>query len=112
MTATLGWFGDAWPSFVCYDSEWNLRENAHLPFPAGKKCIECRRVFEPGDAGERVIVGTIKGWATGFVHRECQLLAILGENAGPLEERRTAALRAWAQITKDAAAAKPAAAVA
>ena len=104
---TLGWFGDPWPSFVCYDEKWVLREASHVPFPAGKVCTECRLPFQHGDAGERIIVGTIAGWKMGHVHRECQLLAILGESTKTGRERRREAIATWAQITKDTPAVKP-----
>lgn len=104
---TLGWFGDPWPSFVCYDEKWVLREASHVQFPAGKRCTECRQVFQPGDAGERIIVGTIAGWRPGYVHRECQLLAILGECVKAGQERRREAISVWAKITADVPVAAP-----
>lgn len=107
---TLGWFGDPWPSFVCYDEQWNLRDASRVPFPAGKICTECRQAFQPGDQGERIIIGTIVGWRAGHVHRECQLLAILGECAKTGRERRQEALAEWAKVTKDVPAVKPPAA--
>lgn len=106
---TLGWFGDPWPSFVCYDAEWNLREPSRVAFPAGKLCTECRLPFQLGDQGERIIVGTIAGWKMGHVHRECQLLAILGECTKTGQERRREAIATWALITKDIPAVKPSA---
>ena len=64
-------------------------------------------VFQSGDAGERIIVGTIAGWRPGYAHRECQLLAILGECTKAGQERRREAISVWAKITADVPVAAP-----
>jgi hypothetical protein len=92
-----GWFGQPWPSEVCYDGD-QLREDRRKPFPAGESCGMCCEVFDEaaGDRGQAIpdSTGTI-----GHVHIECLVLEVLGPQGPPPAEadptRRARAMASW-----------------
>lgn len=91
MSSSLGWFGDPWPSYVCYDEDGNLRDSLHLPFPAGgSRCSGCGELIAPGDSGEMVVVSRTLRFVREYVHKECQLLAIIGGSFADLDPARGA----------------------
>jgi hypothetical protein len=73
-----GWFGEPWPSGVCfdYDDAGNamLRETMRKPFPAGEICPECETEFEAGDSGQAMPYGDV----VRHVHKECMLRIMVG----------------------------------
>lgn len=79
--ASWGWFGDPWPSGVCYDDDGRLREEMHKPFPAGETCLYCAEPFDEaaGDAGQAMPFQPASGPpAVRHVHKECLLREVLG----------------------------------
>lgn len=106
-----GWFGDPWPSGVCYDEAGNLREDMRKPFPAGEMCPECETELLAGiDSGQAMPYDkTIR-----HVHKECMLRIVLGplahleqrcqhfggkNNQTPGMTRRREALAVWDWVT-------------
>ena len=81
MVITGGWFGDPWPSGVCYDDDWRLREEQQRPFPVGEACLYCEEPFETGDSGQALpfLAGDGPPRIV-YVHKECQFREV----AGPL----------------------------
>ena len=81
--ANWGWFGEAWPSGVCYDDDDNLRADTRKPFPAGESCLYCTEPFseEAGDSGQAMPSMSADGEGRIIhVHKECQFMNV----AGPL----------------------------
>jgi len=79
-----GWFGEPWPSGVCYDDDGRLREEMRKPFPTGEICLYCDVCFDEaaGDAGQAMPVYTIEGGAeVRHGHRECMLRTAVGSLA-------------------------------
>ena len=76
-----GWFGEAWPSGVCYDDDGRLIEEMRKPFPAGERCLWCTEVFDEvaGDAGQ-ALPGP-DGGQVRHVHKECMLRQVAGSLA-------------------------------
>jgi len=71
-----GWFGEPWPSGVCYDDDDNLREDMRKPFPAGESCLYCDEPFseEAGDSGQAMPFGA----RVIHVHKECMFREVAG----------------------------------
>jgi hypothetical protein len=78
-----GWFGEPWPSYVCYDEKWRLIEEMRKPFPAGESCLLCGEPFDEaaGDSGQATPVQTTEGAQIRHVHKECQLMNVVGSLA-------------------------------
>lgn len=74
-----GWFGDPWPSGICYDEDGRLIEEMRKPFPEGESCLYCRVPFEPGDNGQAMphLSRLSEVWIR-HVHKECMLRSALG----------------------------------
>lgn len=75
----FGWFGEPWPSFVCYDENDRLLEELRKPFPAGEKCLLCDEPFDEaaGDSGKAMpFNGAVR-----HVHKECMLMDVVGSLA-------------------------------
>lgn len=71
-----GWFGEPWPSGICYDDDGRLLAGMRKPFPAGETCPECEEPILEGDSGRAMLYdGVIR-----HVHKECGLRI----GAGPL----------------------------
>lgn len=82
--ANFGWFGEPWPSGICYDDDGRLIEEMRKPFPAGESCLYCTEPFDPaaGDAGKAMPCGRADGTAEiRHVHKECMLREVLGSMA-------------------------------
>lgn len=75
--ANWGWFGDPWPSGVCYD-DGRLRDEMRKPFPAGETCLYCSEPFAEGDQGQAM--PSPRG-AIRHVHKECLLRMVTGSIA-------------------------------
>lgn len=84
----FGWFGEPWPSGVCYDDDGRLIEEMRKPFPVGEQCLYCNETFDEaaGDSGKAMPFHGIGGSRIVHVHKEC----MFREVAGPLAhlERR------------------------
>jgi hypothetical protein len=73
----FGWFGEPWPSVICYNDNGQLDEEMRKPFPIGESCLYCKHIFdeEAGDSGKAIpdVNGNIS-----HAHKECLLYEILG----------------------------------
>lgn len=74
--ACFGWFGEPWPSYVCYDEDDRLLEEMRTPFPAGESCLLCGEEFDEaaGDSGQAM--PSAEGIR--HVHKECQFMNVVG----------------------------------
>ena len=73
-----GWFGEPWPSGVCY-GDGRLIEEMRKPVPAGEKCIGCDEVIQPGDQGKTCGAIQLGGeLRPAHMHKECLLRDVLG----------------------------------
>jgi len=82
--ANWGWFGDPWPSGVCYDDDGRLLEEMRKPFPAGEKCLYCKELFDEdaGDSGQAMPFVPDGGSVTiTHVHKECMMRQATGSVA-------------------------------
>lgn len=106
-----GWFGEPWPSGICYGDDGRLLEEMRKPFPAGEKCLYCEELFDEaaGDSGQAMPLGRGDGLAVVVhLHKECLLRQVTGSVAC-LEghhrhetglSSRKEALAAWAWVQK------------
>jgi hypothetical protein len=107
--ANWGWFGEPWPSGVCYDEDDRLIEEMRKPFPTGESCLYCGESFDEaaGDSGQAMPLGRANGTASIIhVHKECMLREVTG-SVDCLEGRhrhetgqthRQEALAAWVWV--------------
>jgi len=107
--ANWGWFGDPWPSGVCYDEDGQLIEEMRKPFPTGESCLYCGEAFDEaaGDNGQAMpfAVSAVKARVI-HVHKECMLREVTGSVAcleghhrhETGQTRRQEALAAWAWV--------------
>lgn len=79
--ANWGWWGDPWPSFICFDEDWHLIEEMRKPFPAGESCLLCGEEFAEGDSGTATPAVTMEGGQVRHVHKECSLMNVVGSLA-------------------------------
>ena len=80
--ANWGWFGEPWPSGVCYDDDGRLLEEMRKPFPASESCLYCTEPFTDGDSGKATPYVRADGTsAPCHVHKECMLREVLGSMA-------------------------------
>ena len=117
-----GWFGQAWPSGICYDDHGRLIEEMRKPFPAGESCLYCDEVFDEaaGDSGQAMPCLTADGGSVRHVHKECLLRNVVGSiahlqgrcrcsggerSAGPGVTYRQDALAVWAWVQEHGTAA-------
>jgi hypothetical protein len=109
-----GWFGEPWPSFICYDEAGRLIAEMRKPFPAGEGCLYCGEPFDEaaGDSGQAMPF--MKAGGTGevrHVHKECMLREATGSVAcleghhrhDTGQTRRQEALAAWAWVQEHGA---------
>lgn len=110
--ANWGWFGEAWPSGVCFNDDDTLRADMRKPFPAGESCFYCGEAFseEAGDSGQAM---PFEGRAV-HVHKECMFREVAGglahhegrcrcrchggSTATPGMTRRQEALEVWRRM--------------
>jgi hypothetical protein len=76
--ANFGWFGEPWPSGVCYDDDGRLLEEMRKPFPAGERCPYCDELFQPGDSGTAMPFVGMAGTQIRHVHKECTFREVMG----------------------------------
>lgn len=80
-----GWFGEPWPSGICYDDDGRLRTEDRKDFPAGKSCFWCGVAFDEaaGDGGKALPHLGAAGDTMRIVHahRECLLRQVTGSLA-------------------------------
>jgi hypothetical protein len=106
--ANWGWFGEPWPSGVCYEDD-RLIEEMRKPFPAGESCLYCGEPFDEaaGDSGQAMPFGSGNGKARIIhVHKECMLREVTGSVAcleghhrhDTGQTRRQEALAAWTWV--------------
>lgn len=78
----FGWFGDPWPSYVCYDEGDRLIEEMHKPFPAGESCLLCGEEISEaaGDSGQAIpaMDGGDGAGSVRHAHKECLLMNVVG----------------------------------
>jgi hypothetical protein len=72
------WFGEPWPSGVCYDEDGRLREEYRVDFPAGKSCMWCEELFTEDDSGSLIPAVRSGGMTMEHIHKECGLRMTLG----------------------------------
>lgn len=120
--ANWGWFGEPWPSGVCYDDDGRLIEEMRKPFPAGESCLSCGEQFDQdaGDSG-RALPVALAGDRTAtirHVHKECQVRDVVGplahlerrcpchggEHGTPGMTARQEALAVWDWVRRNGAA--------
>ena len=74
--AAYGWFGDPWPSGICFDDDGRLLEEMRKPFPVGESCLLCGERFseEAGDSGKAMPsdAGIV------HAHKECLFMNVVG----------------------------------
>jgi hypothetical protein len=75
---SLGWFGEPWWSYVCYDEAGELLMQARVPFPEGESCMWCEEAFAAGDSGERRACFRREGPTVEHIHKECTLRMTVG----------------------------------
>jgi hypothetical protein len=72
-----GWFGEPWPSGICYDDDGRLIEEMRIEAPCGELCLFCDTPIVAGDQGTAMPhlgpTPTIR-----HVHKECILRMVLG----------------------------------
>ena len=79
-----GWFGEPWPSYICYAEDWRLIEEMRKPFPVGETCLYCEEKFDEaaGDSGQAMPFGKADGTAEiRHGHKECGFMNVLGSLA-------------------------------
>jgi hypothetical protein len=78
--AAFGWFGEPWPSYVCYSDDGHLLEETRKPFPAGESCLWCDEPFDEaaGDSGTAMPCTTTEGSSVRHVHKECAFMNVVG----------------------------------
>jgi hypothetical protein len=77
-----GWFGEPWPSGVCYDEDGRLLTEMRKDFPEGETCPWCEEVFQPGDQGQAMpFGGAVSGVTIRHQHKECLLRQVVGSLA-------------------------------
>jgi hypothetical protein len=97
----FGWFGEPWPSVICYDDDGNLNTGMHKAFPTGERCIYCEELFDEaaGDSGKAIPSpeGSIE-----HAHKECLLVTVVGSLGYGLDTPdstfRQNALEVWRQL--------------
>lgn len=76
---TWGWFGEPWPSGVCYTDGGRLRVEMHAATPVGEACTLCGTPIGDGHRGQALPHVDAGGNATvGHVHAECMLREATG----------------------------------
>ena len=104
-----GWFGEPWPSGICYGDDGRLLEEMRKPFPAGENCLYCEEPFNEaaGDSGQAMPLVKADGSPeVRHVHKECGLRSVTGSVAcleghhrhDTGQTRRQEALAAWAWV--------------
>jgi hypothetical protein len=96
--ASQGWWGEPWPSGICYDDDGRLIGEMQKPVPVGAECMGCGETIREGDRGK-----TCGGWPGGDGimrpaewHRECLMMTTVGSPASVAGmTRREEALAAW-----------------
>lgn len=81
--ANWGWFGQPWPSGICYGDDGRLLEEMRKSFPTGERCLYCDQVFDEvaGDSGQAMPLPLPlrpKAPQIRHVHMECLLRQVLG----------------------------------
>lgn len=77
-----GWFGEPWPSGVCYidDDDTVVREHMRIPAPVGQPCFYCEEAFADGDQGKAMPYAERPGEpvVAVYTHKECLLREVVG----------------------------------
>lgn len=78
--ANWGWFGEPWPSGVCYGENGELIAEMRKPFPAGESCLHCGEPFSEaaGDSGQAMPFAAAGDPQIVHVHKECMLREVIG----------------------------------
>ena len=82
----FGWFGDAWPSYVCYDDTGRELTEMNIPVPVGDSCFWCNEMFVQDDQGKAMPYHNGEATRIVYVHKECMLREVMGPLAH-LEKR-------------------------
>lgn len=73
-----GWWGEPWPSGVCYDDDGTLLENMRKLVPEGEKCFYCDEPIDSTHSGTSMPFHGTEGSRIVNVHKECMLRNVLG----------------------------------
>lgn len=73
----FGWFGEPWPSAICYDENDILNEAMRIPTPVGELCLGCAEAIEEGDRGKAMPMMGEHPRIT-YMHRECLFRNVVG----------------------------------
>lgn len=110
-----GWFGEPWPSGVCYDDDGRLIEEMRKPFPAGETCPFCEEPLdEAADDSGQAMPFHGETSAVRHIHKECMLRSVVGslahlrgqcschggDQGGPQVTARQDALAVWDWIAR------------
>ena len=107
--ANWGWFGQPWPSGICYDEDGRLLEEMRKPFPADESCLNCGELLDEAAGDNGQAMPFLHADATvriAHVHKECMLREVTGSvdclkghhrhETG--QSRRQEALATWAWV--------------
>ena len=111
--ANWGWFGQPWPSGICYDDGGHLIAGMRKPFPAGENCLHCDEPLDEaaGDSGQAMPYHAGTCTSIRHVHKECMMREVVGSvacleghhNHDTGQTRRQEALAAWAWVQQHGA---------
>lgn len=108
----FGWFGDPWPSGICYDQGHLLEEHRKTP-PVGEDCVLCDEPIAASQSGKAMPhLGADGATVIRHAHKECLLRSVIGppehldglcgcRGGGPAATARTfrqEALAVWERI--------------
>lgn len=75
----FGWFGEPWPSFICYDEENRLIAEMRKSFPAGESCLFCAEAFDEAASDSGTAMPSPEGIR--HAHKECLFMNVAGSLA-------------------------------
>lgn len=73
-----GWFGEPWPSGICYDDDDQLLTDMRKEHPTGENCMFCDEPIEAHHSGQAMPTLHNDGPQIRHVHKECSLRSVLG----------------------------------
>jgi hypothetical protein len=111
----FGWFGEPWPSGICYDDDGQLIADMRKPFPVGESCFQCGELLDEaaGDSGKAMPFTDATGCRIVHAHKECLFMDVAGplahlerrcrhfggdEHGTPGMTRREEAIEVWSRL--------------
>lgn len=80
--ANYGWFGEPWPSSICYLDNGELNTAMRLPVPAGETCLHCEETIDVVHSGKAMpCLAPDDGVIIRYVHKECLVVMMAGSLA-------------------------------